>query len=367
VLFRSLQRARWATADMAYRRAALTRTGGFDERFPRAYREDADLALRVQAAGWRLVVGRRWVQHPPRPADRWVSVRVQAGNADDALMRHRHGADWRARAGVPRGRRHRHLMTSAAGLLALAGLALHRPRVAAAAGALWLATTAEFAWARIAPGPRTGREVATMLATSIVIPPVASWYWLRGWLGVIRAARPGARRATRPRAVLFDRDGTLVVDVPYNGDPARVEPMPGAREALDRLRAAGVLTAVVSNQSAIGHGWLRLDQVEAVNREVERRLGPLGPWLICPHAPDDGCECRKPSPGLVVRAAAALGVRPEECVLIGDTGADIDAARAAGARAVLVPNARTRAAEITAAPEVATDLAAAVSRVLGQT
>ncbi|MFH6691393.1 glycosyltransferase family 2 protein, partial [Cellulosimicrobium funkei] len=74
-----LERAAWATADMAYRRAALEQVGGFDERFPRAYREDADLALRVREAGWELVRGTRTTTHPERPADDAVSLRVQAG------------------------------------------------------------------------------------------------------------------------------------------------------------------------------------------------------------------------------------------------------------------------------------------------
>jgi HAD superfamily hydrolase (TIGR01662 family) len=165
--------------------------------------------------------------------------------------------------------------------------------------------------------------------------------------------------------VLFDRDGTLVVDVPYNGDPTRVVPMPGARAALDRLRSAGVRVAVVSNQSGIGRGLLSVDQVAAVNRRIESLLGPLDPWLLCPHAPDAACDCRKPSPGLVLRAAEALGVAPTDCALVGDTGADVEAARAAGARGVLVPNVVTRREEIDAAPEVASDLAAAVDLLLG--
>jgi len=90
-----LATARWATADMAYRRDMLQRVGGFDERFPRAYREDADLALRVMAAGARLVEGRRGTDHPVPPAPWWISVRLQAGNADNALMRALHGPDWR--------------------------------------------------------------------------------------------------------------------------------------------------------------------------------------------------------------------------------------------------------------------------------
>uniref|UniRef100_UPI0015866FB9 glycosyltransferase n=1 Tax=Streptomyces sp. TRM64462 TaxID=2741726 RepID=UPI0015866FB9 len=80
-----LENALWATADMAYRTEALRAVGGFDERFPRAFREDADLALRVIDAGWLIRRGRRRTEHPVRPADRWVSLRVQRGNADDAL------------------------------------------------------------------------------------------------------------------------------------------------------------------------------------------------------------------------------------------------------------------------------------------
>jgi histidinol-phosphate phosphatase family protein len=170
---------------------------------------------------------------------------------------------------------------------------------------------------------------------------------------------------TTPRAVLFDRDGTLVVDVPYNGDPGRVTPMPGAREALDRLRAAGVALGVVSNQSGVARGLLTPDDVEAVNARVEELLGPFGTWAVCPHGPDDGCACRKPQPGLVLRTAAALGVAPSRCVVVGDIGADVAAAGAAGARAILVPTAVTRPEEVAAAPELAPDLATVADLLLG--
>lgn len=168
----------------------------------------------------------------------------------------------------------------------------------------------------------------------------------------------------RPSAVLFDRDGTLVVDVPYNGDPDLVEPVPTARAALDKLRHAGIPTAVVSNQSGIARGLLTHRQVEAVNDRIEQLLGPLGPWTWCPHGPDEGCECRKPAPGLVLEAARRLGVDPRQVAVVGDIGADIDAARAAGARAVMVPTPRTRAEEIAAAPDVASDLESAVDLLL---
>lgn len=176
----------------------------------------------------------------------------------------------------------------------------------------------------------------------------------------------GAGDGTRVRAVLFDRDGTLIRDVPYNGDPERVRPMPGAADAVRAVRDAGLPTAVVSNQSGVARGLLDMDAVRAVNARTEALLGPLGPWLVCPHGPDDGCACRKPRPGLVLRAAALLGVAPAECVVIGDIGADVGAARAAGAAAVLVPTAVTRPEEVRAAPAVAADLPAAVRLVLAR-
>jgi histidinol-phosphate phosphatase family protein len=357
-----LEHARWATADLAYRRRVLAEVGGFDERFRRAYREDADLALRIERAGHRLVRGQRRVTHPVPSADRWVSVRLQAGNADDALLTALHGSEWRERCGEPRGRRRRHLAVTAAGLVALAGVAAGRRRVTRVGAAAWLAGTAELAWARIAPGPRTADELATMAVTSTVLPAAASLQWLRG---LVRARRlVAAASPPRPDAVLFDRDGTLVVDVPYNGVPERVVPMPGAREALDRLRHAGVPVAVVSNQSGVARGLVTMDQVEAVNRRIEELLGPLGPWVVCPHGPDDGCGCRKPGTGLIEQAAERLGVEPSKCAVVGDIGSDVEAAEAAGARAVLVPTQRTRPEEVAAAREVVDDLTSAVDLLL---
>jgi histidinol-phosphate phosphatase family protein len=359
-----LERARWATADMAFRRAALEAAGGFDERFVRAYREDADLALRLLGCGWRLRRGRRRVIHPVLPASPWVSVRLQAGNRDDVLMRRIHGRDWRRQAGAPRGRLRRHVAVTAAGLTAAAAAALGHRRAATTAAGAWAAGTAELAWRRIAPGPRTVREVATMVLTSAAIPPVAAARAAEGMVRHPLRPRPHRRQGRRPEAVLFDRDGTLVEDVPYNGEPALVRPVPGATAALARLRAEGLPTAVVTNQSGVASGRLSERQVADVNRRIEELLGPLGPWLVCTHGPDDGCGCRKPAPGLVIAAARALGVDPAACAVIGDTAADLGAALAAGARGVLVPNPVTRPEEVRRAPEVAADLEAAVALLL---
>lgn len=135
----------------------------------------------------------------------------------------------------------------------------------------------------------------------------------------------------RPCAVLFDRDETIVVDVPFNGDPDKVQPAPNARALLDRLRAAGLPLAVVSNQSGVGRGLLALEAVDAVNRKIDQLLGPFAGFFVCPHSPDDDCECRKPKPKLILDAAKALGVDPSCCVVVGDRESDVQAARNAGA------------------------------------
>jgi histidinol-phosphate phosphatase family protein len=120
----------------------------------------------------------------------------------------------------------------------------------------------------------------------------------------------------------------------------------------------------VSNQSGVARGLLTRAEVEAVNRRVEELLGPIGVWLMCPHGPKDGCDCRKPRPEMILKAAARLGMPPDRCVVVGDIGADLEAARAAGARGILVPTPVTRPEEVAAAPEVAADLEAAVELLL---
>lgn len=362
----ALQNAAWITADMAYRRAALESVHGFDERFPRAFREDADLAVRVRAAGWRLSRGQRTTRHPVRPADPWVSVRVQAGNADDALMRAIHGRNWRATAQAGRGRFRTHLLTISAAASAVVLLSMGRRRHAALAGFGWLGLTGEFLYRRMAPGPRPGDavfggELRAMTVTSVLIPFAAVLQRLRGIAGC-----GFAQPAWPPpvAAVLFDRDGTLVHDEPYNGDPDKVAVMPGARDVLDGLRAAGVLVGVISNQSGIGRGLLTASQVAEVNRRIDQQLGPFDVWQICPHLPDDGCMCRKPLPGMVLRAAEALGVTPWQCAVIGDIEADVRAATAAGSIGVLVPTPATLADEIDRSELVAPSLSAAVAAAL---
>jgi histidinol-phosphate phosphatase family protein len=360
---------RWITADMAYRRDALVAVHGFDERFPRAFREDADLAFRVQRAGWTLTRGTRRTVHPVRPAPDGISLRTQAGNADDALLAAMHGRRWREVTESGPGRTAWHLATAGAAVTAVGAVLAGRPRIAAVAAAGWTALTADFARRRIAPGPRPGEpgwsaEWRRMAWTSAAIPFAAVRHRAAGaW----RHRRGVAPWPPSVRAVLFDRDGTLVHDVPYNGDPERVRVIDGARDVVDGLRRRGIAVGMVSNQSGVARGHLTVEQVAAVNARVQQELGPLGTVQVCPHGPDEGCWCRKPEPLMVLRAAAALGVRPAECALIGDIGADVGAAVAAGARAVLVPTEVTRTEEVDAARaaagavHTAPDLATAVT------
>ena len=356
-----LETARWITADMTYLRSALVDVGGFDERFPRAFREDADIALRLGGERDRILPGERRTTHPVRPADDWASLRQQAGNADDFLMRRVHGPDWHRRAGTHVGRRPRHVATVAAGLLGVAGLATGHRRLAALGALGWAAGTAELAWARIAPGPRDRDEVRRMLLTSVAMPWAATWHSLRGAV-VHRHAGPW--RGV-PDLVLLDRDGTIVHDVPYNGDPAKVRPVDGARDAVARLRAAGVRVGLVTNQSGVARGLLEVDDVEAVNARVAELLGPFDTVQVCPHADGDGCRCRKPAPGMVVDACGELGVPARRTVVVGDIGSDVEAAAAAGAVGILVPTPRTRHEEVRAAPRTAPSISGAVDMLLG--
>jgi len=355
-----LASAAYVTAEMAYRREALEAVDGFDERFPRAFREDADLALRVMRVGWQLTRGERLVVHPVRPSDPWASLRQQRGNADDALMLRLHSVGWRTRAASPRGRLPLHLLTTGAATTALGALAGRRWRLAGAALAGWAALTGEFAWRRIEPGPRTGEEVRAMVLTSLAIPPVAVFHRL---VGTWRTRRAPAWRPPL-RGVLFDRDGTLVTDVPYNGDPAAVELVPGAAAAVARVRAAGLAVGMITNQSALARGLATRRQVDEVNARVEQLVGPLDTVQVCPHDERDGCECRKPAPGMVLAAAAALGVAPYELAVVGDISTDVEAALAAGAIGVLVPTPQTDSADVTAAAASAETLGDAVQLLL---
>ena len=131
---------------------------------------------------------------------------------------------------------------------------------------------------------------------------------------------------TISRAVFLDRDGTLMEEVDYCGDPARVRVLPGVPAALRQLKAAGFRLVIVTNQSGIGRGYFTEEDFLRVQHELARQLG--APGLIdatyhCPDAPDQAGERRKPAPGMILEALADLALHPEGSYLVGDTSADV--------------------------------------------
>ncbi len=135
--------------------------------------------------------------------------------------------------------------------------------------------------------------------------------------------------------VLLDRDGTLVVDRDYLSDPAGLEFLPGAAEALRQLHLRGHRLVVVSNQSGVGRGLFSPEQLRAVNERLAAMVREIGAELAgiycCPHRPEDACACRKPAIGLVQQAAGELGFDPAATVVIGDKASDVALGRAIGA------------------------------------
>ena len=135
------------------------------------------------------------------------------------------------------------------------------------------------------------------------------------------------------RALFLDRDGTLIVDVGYPRDPALVEALPGALDVLRELQQRFKLI-IISNQSGIGRGLITEAEAAAVHARVVEQFAAEGVTFTaayyCPHAPDAGCRCRKPAPGLLEDAAREHGVDLATSIMIGDKPSDVEAGRAAG-------------------------------------
>jgi D-glycero-D-manno-heptose 1,7-bisphosphate phosphatase len=142
------------------------------------------------------------------------------------------------------------------------------------------------------------------------------------------------------RVVVLDRDGTLVIDRGYLSDPDGLEFEPGAAAGLQRLYSHGYRLVVASNQSGVGRGLFTLECLVSMNARLNAMVEALGARLegiyCCPHAPDAGCTCRKPAPGLLLRAASDLGFNPESAVVIGDKESDVEFGRLAGATTIRI-------------------------------
>ena len=142
----------------------------------------------------------------------------------------------------------------------------------------------------------------------------------------------------RARAVFFDRDGTLMEEVHYCGDPARVRVFPGVPRALRKLKEAGLRTFVITNQSGIGRGLITEAQYHAVQEELLRQIGAgsIDATYFCPDPPAAPSTRRKPEPGMVLEAAAAYDIDLASSYFIGDKSTDIECGRRAGTRTILV-------------------------------
>lgn len=142
------------------------------------------------------------------------------------------------------------------------------------------------------------------------------------------------------KAVFLDRDGTIARDVHYCRRVEDFEILPRVPEAIRRLNREGYKVVVITNQSGIARGYFSEQTLSSIHREMVTTLEQAGAHIdavyVCPHLPDDGCECRKPSPTLIIRAAADVGIALEESYMIGDDPKDVKAGRAAGCRTILL-------------------------------
>jgi len=142
------------------------------------------------------------------------------------------------------------------------------------------------------------------------------------------------------RFVVLDRDGTIIAERHYLSDPDQVELLPGAAEGLRRMAVLRLGLIVVTNQSGVARGYFDLERVDEIHRRMRTLLAAerviLDGIYICPHGPDEDCECRKPRPGLILEAAAKFHFEPRECFVIGDKPCDIELGQAISATTILV-------------------------------
>ena len=181
-------------------------------------------------------------------------------------------------------------------------------------------------------------------------------------------------RSPASKLVVLDRDGVINRDsAAFVKSAAEWLPLPGSIDAIARLSRAGCITAVASNQSGLARGLFDRNALRAMHRKLRRLVtragGRVDRIVVCPHGPDDGCHCRKPQPGLLLRLMRYFDVPPAGTVFIGDSLRDLQAARNAGAEPVLVRTGNGSSAERSLPGEfsgiaVYDDLAAAADALL---
>ncbi len=168
------------------------------------------------------------------------------------------------------------------------------------------------------------------------------------------------------QAVFLDRDGTLMRDVDYCGDPKDVDLFNGVSEALRELKQSGYKLIVITNQSGIGRGYFGESQYRAVEREISRQIGDnvIDATYFCPHLPADGCKCRKPSPEMIFQAARDHDVDLARSFFVGDKKSDLECGRNAGVKTILVRTGYGKETDNRLADFVADNLNAAVNLIL---
>jgi D-glycero-D-manno-heptose 1,7-bisphosphate phosphatase len=170
------------------------------------------------------------------------------------------------------------------------------------------------------------------------------------------------------RFALVDRDGTINVERNHITDPDEVELIPGSAHALVRLRQQmGMGIVVVTNQAHVGRGLLTTEGLDRIHERLVGLLAQEGASVdaieVCPHTPEEGCSCRKPAPGLVLRAADRFGFDPASSFVIGDHAGDVEMGQRLGATSIHVLTGHGPEERVAAAPfaaHVAPDLAGAV-------
>ena len=145
---------------------------------------------------------------------------------------------------------------------------------------------------------------------------------------------------TQRQFAVLDRDGTIIVERGYLSNPELVELIPGAADGLRRLKGMGLGLVVITNQSGIGRGFFDQAILESIHQRMEELLASGGVHLdgiyFCPHLPEENCQCRKPKPGLLEKAAQELGFDPGATFVIGDKPCDIELGQRVGATTFLV-------------------------------
>ena len=179
--------------------------------------------------------------------------------------------------------------------------------------------------------------------------------------------------------IVLDRDGVINEDSPdYIKSPEEWHAIPGSLEAIAKLHQAGIAMVIATNQSGVGRGLFTLDRLWDIHRKMLAEVAAAGGYIIriffCLHGPDDGCDCRKPKPGLLYQAAEHLACGFDNMIVIGDSTRDLEAALAVGAKPLLVRTGKGRVTEQAIADDprfrgiaIFDDLAGAANTLLKET